>query len=502
MASFDGNGLVIDRLADIKTQIQDNLRSVFGDGVNLSETSPFGVLVGIMSERYFLLYELLEAVYQASFVNTAYGIYLDELVALNGITRDAATASTVDLTFTRSNGTNDGDVAIPVGTQVTDPNSPSVIWVTDTEGTILDGVDTGVVGATANETGPLGALAGVLTNMISVPNNVASVTNVFDATLGRNEETDSELKLRRETQLGRSGTATEPGIRGALVDMDEVITATLILNDSDITDGDGRPPHSFEAFVSLESGFQLGQLSTLTLDTPPLVTLNSIQIQINGFDVAGSPVVFTTDSGTTMQLIADALEAEAEIAIATLNGTGDIISLEGATETAFTASAVVTLGASQSTITYGAGTPADGTITLVGQKIWDSKAAGIQTFGDFTATVVDSVGDDHLINFSSIEDIPVYVRYTLTTDGDYDSVTAEPAITQALVDYAITNLLPGVDVLNYKVLCAASDVNAVGILGIVVDFSLVGIGGPWDPANIPIGASQFAAIDSSNIIFA
>jgi uncharacterized phage protein gp47/JayE len=160
MASFDGNGLVIDRLADIKTEIQNALKSVYGDGVDLSEQSPFGVLIGIMSERYALLYELLEAVYDASFVNSSFGIYLDELVALNGITRLPATTSEVALTFTRSNGINDGDVNIPQGTQVVDPNSPATIWATSTVGTILDGSNTGTVGARANETGPIGALIG------------------------------------------------------------------------------------------------------------------------------------------------------------------------------------------------------------------------------------------------------------------------------------------------------------------------------------------------------
>ena len=51
MATFDGNGLVIDRLADIKKEIGDELKDAFGDGVNLAETSPFGILLAIMSGR-------------------------------------------------------------------------------------------------------------------------------------------------------------------------------------------------------------------------------------------------------------------------------------------------------------------------------------------------------------------------------------------------------------------------------------------------------------------
>lgn len=496
MASFDGNGLVIDRLADIKADMQTNLRSVFGDGINLAETSPFGILIGVMAERYSLLYELLEAVYQASFPNTAFGVYLDELVALNGITRDAATFSTVSLTFTRSNGTNDGDVTVPLGTQVTDPNSPTVIWSTDAAGTILDGTDIVAIPATASEVGPIGALTGVLTSMTSIPTNVASVTNPAGATEGRAEETDSELKVRRETQLGRSGTATEPGIRSALINMTEVTTATVVLNDTDLTVGD-LPPHSFEAFAALESGFQLGQITTLTPDVD-LVTGNSIQLQLNGTDIAASPVVFATSSDDTLAVIAAAFQTEIEIVAAEAILDPDSITIQAATETAFTATAVTTGGATQTTFAVTTAV-ADGTIDLIGQVIWDSKAAGIQTEGEFTADVVDSSGDPHTVKFSDIGDTTVYVRYTLTTDANYVQATAESAIKTALVSYSTTDLLPGVDVLNYKVVCVASDVNAAGILGIVVDFSLDGV--VFAPANIGIVSSEFATIDAANITF-
>jgi hypothetical protein len=232
------------------------------------------------------------------------------------------------------------------------------------------------------------------------------------------------------------------------------------------------------------------------------VTLNSIALEINSVAIAGSPVVFDTDSDTTMALITAAFLAEDEIVTAVFEVSTNVITLQGSSEDSFTASAVVTLGASQSTMTFDAGLPADGTLDLIGQKIWDSKAAGIQTFGEFSAAVVDSVGDPHTIHFSDIDDIPVFVRYTLTTGLDYDQVTTEAAIKQALVDYSVASLLPNVDVLNYKVVCVASDVNAVGIEGILVEFSLVGTSGPWDTANIEIDSSEFATIDSGNIVFA
>ncbi len=252
MATFDGNGLVIDRLADIKTDIQDDLKEAFGDGINLNETAPWGVIIGIISEKYYLLWEKLEAVYLASFVDTSYGNYLDELVALNGMTREPASYSTVVLEFTRDNGIDDGDVTIPAGTQASVPDS-STLWTTLADATILDGTMTITASASPTDTGPFAAVQDTITSLVSTPANVASVNNPAAAEIGTIEESDAALKIRRWTELGRSGTATESGIRSALQALDNVATATVILNDTDNT-VDGRPPHSVSCYVDVVSG--------------------------------------------------------------------------------------------------------------------------------------------------------------------------------------------------------------------------------------------------------
>lgn len=396
MSSFDGDGLVIDRLADIKEQMITDLQSVFGTGLNTAETSPWGVIIGIMSERYSLLYELLEAVYLASFPSGAYGIYLDQIAAYNAVVRESATYSTVVLEFTRSNPTGT-TVAIPAGTQVAAAAGSEIIWSTDIEVTIASGDTTVDAAATASETGVVGALADTLDTMISPPPNVASVNNDLDAVTGEAEETDAELKVRRQTQLGRTGTSTEAGIIAALQLLDPIRRSTVIINDTDSTVG-SLPPHSIEAYVSMETG----------------------------------------------EAIADNYD-------------------------------------------------------LLAQTVWDSKAAGIQTYGSLSGTAEDDAGTEHTVYFSEMVEVRLYVRFTFTTDGDYDSTTAEAAIKQAIVDYGTTNLLPGVDVLTYKLLSAASDVGSAGILGIVCEISTDGAA--YAATNLTVDPDDFASIASGDITF-
>jgi hypothetical protein len=495
MASFDGNGLVIDRLADIRTEIEDNLKSVFGPGINLDDLSPFGVIIGIMSERYSLLWEILESVYLASFPNTSFGIYLDELSAFNGVVREPATFSVVDLTFTRSTPTGTGDVTVPAGTEVTAVGS-LVIWTTTIEATIDDLATTTIVQALADEVGPIGAQLNTLTEMASPPLNVDSVTNLTEAVIGSDEESDAALKLRRQTQLGRSGTSTEAGIRSALQLMDLVRAAVLVINDTDLT-VDGLPPHSFEPFIGTVPGTELGNAWSLVFDAD-LNAGNSIAVTIDATPITGSPFLFDTDNSTTLTNISAGILAAPEISTSSSDGTDTIITT-GSSATDFVLAAVVTGGSPVGVVASEIFPANEVNLNAVAQTIWDSKGAGIQTFGSIVGIATDTQGDDHSMFFSEIQDVQIFVRYTLTTDAEFDSAIAEPAIKAAVLSYAELNLTPGVDVLAYKLLCVASDVNAAGITRIICEVSDDNTFFTED--FLDIGPSQFATIADEDITF-
>lgn len=385
---------------------------------------------------------------------------------------------------------------IPAGTQVYATGS-TIIWSTDTVLTITNG-ETGVSGtATANVEGPVGALTGTITNFIAKPANVGSVTNFSDATLGNLEETDSQLKARRDSQLSRPGTSTEAGIVSALQLLAAVRRANLIENDTDVT-VDDLTPHSIKCLIGVETGFNLGQISTLVF-SGNLVTGNSIAITIDGNPIAASPVAFSISNAVTLAAIASALQAEALVARATSDAT-DTIEIQGSTASSLVIAAVVTGGASQPAATFSEISSAGTTLDVIAQTIWDSKAAGIATVGTFTGTAIDEAGDEQSVRFSQVTELPLFVRFTLTTNSAYDAATAEPAIQQALADYATNVLQPGVDVLNFKLLCAASDVGSPGIVDIVCENSLDGVS--FAAVNRTVDIDQFVTINSTDVSFA
>ena len=74
--------------------------------------------------------------------------------------------------------------------------------------------------------------------------------NILDGTLGRAVETDDELRLRRKQSLRVSGAATVPSIEARIfAEVEGVTSATVKENRSDVTDSEGRTPHSFELIV-------------------------------------------------------------------------------------------------------------------------------------------------------------------------------------------------------------------------------------------------------------
>jgi len=112
----------------------------------------------------------------------------------------------------------------------------------------LDSVSN-LTNAVAIELGPLQFLANTLTNLLSTLPNISAVTNLSDFSLGRLEETDSELRTRMALREQSTGTATKPSIEASISELSGVGSTLVVENVTFFVDGDGRPPKSYEVFV-------------------------------------------------------------------------------------------------------------------------------------------------------------------------------------------------------------------------------------------------------------
>lgn len=101
----------------------------------------------------------------------------------------------------------------------------------------------------AVETGPIQALAGTLNQIVTQVSGWTKSGNGVDATLGANAETDAAFRIRRNAALLGSGSATLNAIRGSLLILLNVLQVKVFENVTDVTDINGRLPHSVEAIV-------------------------------------------------------------------------------------------------------------------------------------------------------------------------------------------------------------------------------------------------------------
>lgn len=102
----------------------------------------------------------------------------------------------------------------------------------------------------ATEPGKIAAPAGTVTEIETPVAGLDSISNMWDGELGRETESDDELRIRREKSLKITGASNLEAIKAKLEQEIENVTAVIAYeNDTDEIDSEGRPPHSMEFVV-------------------------------------------------------------------------------------------------------------------------------------------------------------------------------------------------------------------------------------------------------------
>jgi uncharacterized phage protein gp47/JayE len=101
----------------------------------------------------------------------------------------------------------------------------------------------------AVEFGPVLGLANTVTTIVTPISGWLSVNNATDLNIGRNIETDVQLRARRQQSISTSTGATIPAIRAFLNSVDGVSGVSVTENATKVVDPAGRPPSSIECVV-------------------------------------------------------------------------------------------------------------------------------------------------------------------------------------------------------------------------------------------------------------
>lgn len=130
----------------------------------------------------------------------------------------------------------------------------------------------------------------------------------------------------------------------------------------------------------------------------------------------------------------------------------------------------------------------------VAQAIWDSKPAGIQTFGGTSGNATDENGDTQAMRFSRVTLVPIYQDITVTTTEDYP-LDGDDQVKQALIDAGV-----GYGI-GDDVIALAQRASALKVAGVVdvPTFKLGFAPAPSGTTNLTITVRQRATFDTANV---
>lgn len=228
----------------LQAQIQ-RCKQQFGEDIDTSETSVLGKFIRITAYDLAQAYEDLENTYYARYPSTSGGINLDRLCPYAGITRNPATAA-----MRRVEVTGAANALIKMGFLFSADNTETEITYYTVSDLTLDGEGRGNVNVICTELGTIGNVElGTITKITNPSVDVDSVKDIEVIAAGEAAESDYKLRKRWLQAIGGGGSGTAASIRSEIYRIQNVESVTVIENDSDYADAQGRPPHSFEAYV-------------------------------------------------------------------------------------------------------------------------------------------------------------------------------------------------------------------------------------------------------------
>lgn len=286
----------------------------------------------------------------------------------------------------------------------------------------------------AQNYGPVPAPVNTLTEIITPLSGWNAINNPKAGVTGRLVETDAELRIRRRNSIRLLGAATVEAIRARLLQEVVGVTSAFVFENVSVV----QEPIATIFAIAFTGGDSI------------ITTLNSRIL---------ATIPFNTNQLITMTDLANLLKAQPEIADATIGGTGNQTITVEMNPFYFVEIEFQVNPVDINYIQRGGRPPKSfeavvegGSDDDIALKIWQTKPAGIQTFGNTSIVIEDSQGESQTINFS--RPTPIYLWATVSLTLYSEEVF--PPNGQELVKAAILNygnsLGIGVDVLFQRVL--------------------------------------------------
>lgn len=222
-------GLQIQTFDEILNEKVAAYKAIYGEDINLDQDTADGQRIGIEAKAILDAQTALLSLYNGISPTLSEGQDLNRNIQYAGLARRAATKSTWDITVTASSSTT-----LYSGYTVKDDAGQE--WVKDTPVNLTAG-DT-VVTFTAKDFGAIQGLIGAAIEQVTVIPAVTGFQTPTTATVGVDEETDEELRIRRARSTELPAFSTVGSLSAKLNNIDGVTDAYVHENDTNAYDAD------------------------------------------------------------------------------------------------------------------------------------------------------------------------------------------------------------------------------------------------------------------------
>ena len=264
---------------DLVSMQEKKAKELFGDNIDVSEQGVLGKFIRLSCYDIDEAWQAMENLYYARFINTARGLGLDRLSTFAGIARNPATYARHKIKLIGSE-----NYSLPMGFLVATEDN---IQFYTSESVILDDTGSAQVTVDAIEAGTQGNVpVGSITKVVNPVAGITSIEHIGIEIYAEDIETDTALRKRFNLTISGSGSGTVDAIRGAVMRVPNVDSCIIVENTTDETDSEGRPPHSFECYVTAPEE-QNPEIAAAIFEKKPLGISSYGDISVDVLDSGG-----------------------------------------------------------------------------------------------------------------------------------------------------------------------------------------------------------------------
>jgi hypothetical protein len=255
---ISAGGLTLKDYNTLRNELQTGLIQTYaqdGDTINLGSETPDGQMTNIFTQAGTDIRELYQEVYNSFDPSKCSGVVQDSRFQLNYLTRRGGTFTiqNIDVTVNKTvtlNGLDADYDSLDAASYTVSDDAGNLWYLIDTT-TILAGTHS--LPFRSQTLGLVQPTIGTITNQVTKVLGVTSIINsVAPTTLGEDQETDAEFRIRRERSTAIRGQNNKDAMLGQILSLNTVSDADIWVNNTNSTDETGTAANT--VWVIVEGG--------------------------------------------------------------------------------------------------------------------------------------------------------------------------------------------------------------------------------------------------------